>query len=153
MHICLYDLVSFSPHQPWLSAALAFHTCCILVSNALPTICCAVVLNLFLEKILALLTILTLQKTPCLYCGLYLSPCELIRLQWGLPCIEPGPIFIPHSSWEWLIWARAGRRGSPSYLPTMWSGPYIVMIVSATIALTSSYRFTSTHRLGWLSAK
>lgn len=145
-------------------AALLYCSCCLCLILC-AVVRCAVVMNLFvlmkevmwqrsfccfleypanLEFLLICLTLSCALET-CTettlrpYHELYLSWCELKRLQWGLPNVEPGPIFIPLSHWEWLIWAGAGGRGSPSYLPTMWSGPYIVMIVSATVALKSTH--------------
>lgn len=81
------------------------------------------------------------DQHPAFPRGLYPSLVWTHEALQAWPCSQPGPIFIPLSSSEWLIWAQEkgrGKGGSPVYLPTVSSGPYIVMIVSVTAALTSS---------------
>lgn len=78
--------------------------------------------------------------------------CKLIRPLEGPALHRTRPYIYPTLLLRVTNMGMAGG-GSPSYLPTMWSGPYIVMIVSMTVALTSTYRLTPIQSLGWLDAK
>lgn len=93
--------------------------------------------------------------TLCLSLELYLS-----LVQTHMALVRPAPHRARTYIYPTLLLRvtnmgtdRRRGWGSPSYLPTMWSGPYIVMIVSVAVALTSTYCFTSVQSLGWLNAK
>lgn len=96
----------------------------------------------------------THQLTPCLSHGLYLSRVRTHKALVGPALHTARPYIYPPLLLRVTNMGTSRRvGGSPSYLPTMWSGPYIVMIVSVTVALTSTYRFTSAQSPGWLNAK
>lgn len=78
--------------------------------------------------------------------------CKLIRPLEGPALHRTRPYIYPTLLLRVTNMGMVGG-GSPSYLPTMWSGPYIVMIVSVTVALTSTYRLTPIQSLEWLDAK
>lgn len=93
------------------------------------------------------------QLTPCLSHGLYLPRVRTHKALVGPALHRTRPYIYPSLLLRLTNMGTGQRRGSPSYLPTMWSGPYIVMIVSVTAALTSTYRLTSAQSPGWLDAK
>lgn len=83
------------------------------------------------------------QLAPCLSHGLYLSRVQTHKALAGPALHRARPYIYPTLLLRVTNMGTGWRRGSPSYLPTMWSGPYIVMIVSMTVALTSTCWLTS----------
>lgn len=92
----------------------------------------------------------THQLTPSLSHGLYLSRVLTRRALAGPALRGARPYIYPTLLLRVTNMGTHCRGGGPpSYLPTMWSGPYIVMIVSVTVALTSTYSLTSAQSPQW----